>query len=289
MTSAPRRGVDHELRVGSLAHYQDPAYYASAYRARASDVAYYVALAREHGGPVLEYGCGAGRVALPMAREGARVVGVDHSAEMLAALDEALAREPAEVRARVTARRGDMREAKLGKRFPLVLATFNTFLHLYTREDVERFLARVRAHLAAGGRFVFDASMPSPIDLARDPGRPLRTPPLRHPTAGRCRYAERFDYDAARQILFVTMEFEPTTAGSEPFATPLAHRQFFPQELEALLHYNGLEVEKVEGGWLGEPLDRFSDVSIWTCRAAPARGARRGSGSGQVKPRVRAR
>ena len=59
-----------------------------------------------------------------------------------------------------------------------------------------------------------------------------------------------------------------------PFATPLAHRQFFPQELEALLHYNGFEVERVEGGWEGEPLDRYSDVGIWTCRARSLRKSR---------------
>jgi SAM-dependent methyltransferase len=281
VTKAPRRGVDHELRVGSLAHYEDPAYYASAYRTRAEDVAYYVALARAHGGPILEYGCGAGRLAIPMARTGAKVVGVDHSDAMLAALDAALAREPAEVRARVASKRGDMREVRLARRFPLVLATFNTFLHLYEREDVERFLARVRDHLSPDGRFVFDASLPSPIDLARDPGRPLRTPPLKHPTAGRCRYAERFDYDTARQILFVTMEFEPVAPDVEPFATPLAHRQFFPRELEALLHYNGFEVEKLEGGFRGEPLDRHADVGIWTCRpdAKWARANKRARGA----------
>lgn len=273
-TSPAGRGVDHELRVGSTAHYDDPAYYASAYRTRAEDVAFYVAQASEHGGPVLEYGCGAGRITIPMARTGVTVVGVDHSEAMLEELATALALEPREVRARVSAKRGDMRDLRISRRFPLVLSTFNTFLHLYTRDDVERHLARVHAHLAPKGRFVFDASLPSPIDLARDPGRPLRTPPLRHPSLGKCRYAERFDYDAARQILFVSMEFEPLSAEQAPFATPLAHRQFFPQELEALLHYNGFEVERVEGGWQGEPLDRFSDVGIWTCRARSLRKSR---------------
>jgi SAM-dependent methyltransferase len=267
----PRRGIDHELRVGSIAHYDDPSYYASAYRDREADVAYYVARAKEHGGPVLEYGCGAGRIAIPLARAGVDVVGVDHSAPMLEELRASLAKEPKDVRARVSSKRGDMREVRIARKFPLVLATFNTFLHLYDRDDVERFLARVRAHLAPRGRFVFDASLPSPIDLARDPGKPLRTPPLRHPSFGKCRYAERFDYDPARQILFVSMEFEPLAEGQPPFATPLAHRQFFPRELEALLHYNGFDVEKLDGGWNGEPLDRYSDVTIWTCRARARR------------------
>ena len=49
--------------------------------------------------------------------------------------------------------------------------------------------------------------------------------------------------------------------------TPLAHRQFFPQEWEALLHYNGFEVDRVEGDFHGGPLDRTSDVMVWHARA----------------------
>ena len=263
---APGAGVDHELRVGSAAHYEDPAYYAKAYADRTDDVAHYVALAKKHGGPVLEYGCGSGRIALPMARAGIDVFGIDLSQPMLAELESKLRDEPPEVRRRVHVRQGDMREVALKKRFPLVICAFNTLLHLYVRDDVERFLARVRRHLARGGTFVFDANVPTPFDLCRDPSKAFKMPAFRHPTLRRrVRYAERFDYDPIRQILFVAMEFSPTVG--EPFVTPLAHRQFFPAELEALLHYNGLDVVKREGGFRGEPLDRHVDTIVWTCRA----------------------
>ena len=261
-----RKGVDHELRVGSAAHYDDPAYYQKAYEDRVDDIAYYVALARAVKGPILEYGCGAGRITLPMARQGARVVGVDASKPMLDELRAKLSNEPAELRARVSIRRGDMRAVSLKQRFSLVIATFNTVLHLYTRDDVERFLSRVKRHLAPGGKLVFDASIPAAGDLVRNPSRPYRMPSFRHPTLGvRVKYAERFDYEPIRQILFVAIEFEPE--GRDPFVTPLSHRQFFPAELEALLHYNGFVVERCEGGFRGEPVDRHSDTIVWTCRA----------------------
>lgn len=267
--------VDHELRVGAAAHYDDPAYYASTYVERSEDVGYYLALAKARGGPVLEYGCGEGRILLPMARAGLDVTGVDLSAPMLDALAKRLAAEKPAVRAKVRFHRGDMREVRLRRRFPLILCTFNTFLHLYVREDVEAFLARVRAHLAPGGRFVVDVSVPVVADLARDPSRLHRTPAFQHPTLGtRVRYGERFDYDPVRQVLFVAMEFEPIgRTDVAPFMTPLAHRQFFPAELLALLHYNGFDVEKREGGFAGEPLDRHSDVMILTCRASRRRSA----------------
>ncbi|HEY6462644.1 MAG TPA: class I SAM-dependent methyltransferase [Polyangiaceae bacterium] len=259
---------DRELEAGSLAHYEDAAYYTATYARRLEDAAFYVDLAVKSGGPVLEYGVGNGRIALPIARHGVAVVGVDHSRPMLADLKARLAREPAEVRARVKAVRGDMRRVALGRRFPLVVCTFNTALHLYTRDDVERFLARVRGHLAPRGRFVVDLSMPRLEDLARDPSEPFHAPRFKHPTAGVVvRNTERFDYDTARQVLFVSMEFEPVAGGGEGWATPLAHRQFFPQEWEALLHYNGFATERVEGDFQGGPLTKDSDVMVFHARA----------------------
>ncbi len=256
---------DLELRAGASAHYEDPAYYGSTYKNRVADVAYYVDLARAIGGPVLELGVGNGRIALPLARHGLDVVGIDASAAMLKDLQRRLASEPPHVKARITLRRGDIRKKKLARQFPLVIAAFNTALHLFTRRDLEGFFACARAHLRPGGRFVVDLSTPQPYDLARDPNQWHGSPPFRHPSAGRVRYRERFDYDAVRQILFVTMEFTPHD-GAEPWSTPLAHRQFFPAEFEALLHYNGLEAIDVHGDFAGGPLTGESDVMIWHAR-----------------------
>ncbi len=271
-SGAPRVRRDRELEAGSLAHYEDPAYYTAAYAQRIEDVAYYVGLAQRAGGPVLEYGAGNGRIAIPIARHGIDVVGVDHSAPMLADLRARLAAEPAEVRRRVRAVRGDMRRVRLRRRFPLVLATFNTALHLYTRADVERFLARVCEHLAPRGRFVADLAIPAVGDLARPAGRAYHSPRFRHPTAGAVvRNREYFDYDPWRQVLFVSMEFEPVGDPARAWMTPLAHRQFFPQEWGMLLHYNGFAVERVEGDFCGGPVTRDSDVMVWHAR-------RRGAG-----------
>lgn len=245
------RGDDPELSAGSAAHYEDPAYYDKTYARRSDDVAFYVALTKSTRGAVLEYGCGSGRVTLPIARGGKTITGVDLSAPMLGQLKAALASEDPAVRKRVTTRRGDMRSVALRSRFSLVICPFNAFLHLYTRQDVERFLARVRAHLAPGGRFVFDVSVPDALELSRKPERLCRTPPFVYPGVGRVRYGERFDYEPLRQVLFISMEFEPES-GAAAFMTPLAHRQFFPLELEALLHYNGFAIEKQLGDFDGK-------------------------------------
>jgi hypothetical protein len=148
-----------------------------------------------------------------------------------------------------------------------VLATFNTALHLYARTDVERFLARVREHLTDDGLFVVDLSTPRLEELTRTPSEPFHVPRFRHPTANVVvKNRERFDYDPVRQVLFVSMEFEPVDARKPGWMTPLAHRQFFPQEWAALLHYNGFDVERVEGDFTGGPLTADSDVMVWRAR-----------------------
>lgn len=269
-----RRARDRELEAGTAAHYEDPAYYTQAYAKRTADVLFYVELAQELGGRVLEYGAGNGRITLPMARLGRQVTAVDLSASMLADLRERLRHEPADVASRVTVRRGDMRKLRLGERFRVVLCPFNTFLHLYERTDVEAFLARVHEHLAPGGELVLDVSIPSAEELARDPERLCRTVPFRHSSGKVVRYGERFDYDPLRQVLFVAMEFEPTD-GSGAWMTPLAHRQFFPRELEALLHYNGFRIAESYGDFDRSAPTAQSVTLLLRCKATRASQAKR--------------
>jgi SAM-dependent methyltransferase len=267
---ATRRRSDPELLAATSAHYEDPTYYTHTYRSRVDDVRYYVDLAVSRKGPVLEYGCGNGRITIPIARSGIEITGIDQSAPMLRDLKARLRAEPPHVRTLVSTKRGDMRAVRTGRAFPLILCPFNAFLHLYTRTDVERFLARVREHLGARGEFVLDVSIPEPSELARDPRRAYHTPRFRYPDSQGgsgevVRYSERFDYDRFRQILFVTMEFSPLGKTSS-WMTPLAHRQFFPQELEALLHYNGLEITSRCGDFFGAGLSADSAVLVLHCR-----------------------
>ncbi len=268
------RNIDHELEAGTSAHYEEPAYYTKTYKNRVEDVRYYVELAIQHGGPVLEYGCGNGRITFAVARAGVPIVGLDRSPSMLGDLRHKLRDEPAELQQLIEVRRGDMRSARLRRRFPLIICPFNAFLHLYTREDVERFLARVSEHLAPSGELVFDVSMPDPSELARDPYRAYSTPRFSYPMADgtkkTVRYSERFDYDRLRQILFVSMEFTPVDK-SEPWMTPLAHRQFYPQELEALLHYNGFTITRRYGDFDSAPLTADASTILLHCRARRTR------------------
>ena len=252
----------------SEAHYEDGRYYDQAYRRRRHDVRFYRDLATESGGPVLELGVGTGRVALAIAKAGIDVVGVEPMAPMLEQAHQRLERLPHAARDRVELRRGDLARLRLRRKFPLVIAPFNVWMHLYTREDIERGFATVRHHLKVGGRFAFDVLLPDPNNLARNPSKQYRGGEVPHPRGGvRYRYSEYFSYDPVAQIETVVMDFEHPKKKEQSFCTPLTQRQFFPAELEALLHYNGFELESHTGDFDGEPITAATESQVLIARA----------------------
>ncbi len=137
------------------------------YRER-RDVAFFVDAARAAGGPVLEVGCGTGRVLLPTARAGVSVTGLDRSAAMLGVFRERLDREPPEVRARVRLVEGDMRDFRVPGRFRLVTIPFRPFQHLETVADQLACLERIREHLEPGARLILDLFNPKLALLVSD-------------------------------------------------------------------------------------------------------------------------
>jgi SAM-dependent methyltransferase len=130
------------------------------YRARA-DVGFFVDAAKSAGGPVLEVGCGTGRVLIPTVRAGVEVVGLDLSLEMLAVCRERLQLEPEPVQRRARLVQADMRGFDLEQRFALATVPFRPFQHLLTVEDQLSCLAGIRAHLLDGGRLILDLFNPS--------------------------------------------------------------------------------------------------------------------------------
>lgn len=121
---------------------------------------FYMDLAREYGGPILELGCGTGRITLPFARKGLYVTGVDASRSMLAVLRKKLAKEPAEVRCRVRVVEGDFRTLQLVDELPLVVIPFRPLQHMYTTEDQLAALRNAGSHLTDGGILAFDVFNP---------------------------------------------------------------------------------------------------------------------------------
>lgn len=268
--------IERKPKRGSEAHYEHGPYYDQAYRRRRHDVRFYRTLAVESGGPVLELGVGTGRVALDIAKAGIEVVGVEPMAPMLEQALQRLARLPRAVRERVELRPGKLQTVRLRRRFPLVIAPFNVWMHLYTRAQLERGFATVRHHLRRGGRFAFDVLLPDPSSLARNPTKRYRGGRVRHPKDGvRYGYSEYFRYDPATQVETIMMDFEHPENDRLSFCTPLTQRQLFPAELEALLHYNGFSVESHTGDFDGSPITASTESQVIVARVRSATRATR--------------
>ena len=148
------------------------------------DVAFFERLAAETGGPVLEIGCGTGRVAGALAAAGFEVVGVDRSAPMLRLAEERRAALPPEVAARLSFEQGDMTTLHLARRFPLIVAPSRVFQFALTSGHQQAALQAFKAHLPPAGRLVLDLFDPSLEYVIPGAIFPPRSGELVHPKTG---------------------------------------------------------------------------------------------------------
>jgi SAM-dependent methyltransferase len=130
------------------------------------DVSFFVEAAKAAGSPVLEIGCGTGRILIPTAQAGIDVVGLDLSPEMLAVCRKRLRQEDLAVQSRVELVQADMRTFDLGRRFTLATLPFRPFQQLITVDEQLSCLMSIRPHLVDGGRVVLDVFNPSLDALA---------------------------------------------------------------------------------------------------------------------------
>jgi ubiquinone/menaquinone biosynthesis C-methylase UbiE len=142
------------------------------------DRPFYVELAKESGGAVLEIGCGTGRVTKAIFQAGIEVVGLDFSAAML----EIAAHKLPEVEFI----KADMTDFELGREFPLLIMPFRVFQELLTTDAQKSALTMAYHHLAPSGRLVLDLQDPrleTCLSLIEDK-QAVQLPLIAHPLSG---------------------------------------------------------------------------------------------------------
>ncbi len=227
------------------------------YRNRA-DIPFYVEAARASGGPVLELGCGSGRVLIPIACSGVEIVGIDLSPHMLQVCRDRLHQEPQEVQARAQILEGDMRDFDLDRAFSLITTPFRPFQHLITVEDQISCLKCVHRHLVRGGRFILDVFNPSLESLTRDDlgeefgEEPEFTLPDGRRVIRRHKVTERDLYNQVIQAELVYYVTYPE-GHEERLVHSFALRYLFRYEAEHLLERCGFEVRSVYADYDGSP------------------------------------
>lgn len=264
-----------DVDAGASEHYIDAELYDYEYRRRRSDVRFYRDQARQllgESGDILEIACGSGRITTGLLRDGHHVVGLDWSGPMLARAAARIAKLSRIKRMRAGLIRADMRQFTLRHKFPLIVMGFNSFEHLYTRPEVEVFLANVREHLAPGGRFIFDVQNPDLRWLCRDPRKRWARTKFTHPrNKRRYIYTTNHDYDPVSQIVVIRLYYQPLADTGVPrgreMVVKLSQRKFFPAELEALLVANGFRTEERYGDFEGDPLHPDAENQVLVCSA----------------------
>lgn len=225
------------------------------------------AYAQRTDGPLLELGCGTGRLLIPLARAGYAVTGVDLSPEMLAI---ARAKQvAADLEERVALIEGDYATAPLGGPYRLAFCVMNTFLHLITIEDQVAALRHWRQHLAPRGLLVLDLFHPDHRQLAELDGRLVWDKTWRDPASGAT--VMKFvtcTGDPARQILHVTMIYDETTPDGALRRTVGSYdiHTMGRYEAELLLERAGYVLEAVYGGWDLSPFEGNCDRLILVAR-----------------------
>jgi SAM-dependent methyltransferase len=261
-----------DLRAGNSEFYVDPTYYDYEFKNRTEDVEWYVHQYQSATSTVLELAIGSGRIALKAVALGVDVVGIDLAPAMLTQAKAHYEKLKKSKRGQLNMFRADMRSFQLDRKFDLITCPFNAFQHLYTRQDVEACLERVRAHLAPGGRFILDVLTPDLEYLIRSPYKTVPGVRFRHPTyRAYYTYSERSAYDPVTQLNQMWFHYEKCNAagdGPPEVTIQLSHRYFYPEELGALLHYNGFEVLNRYGDFENEPLDADSDSMVLVCRSS---------------------
>ena len=252
--------AETQLTDDNLVEYADPQTYDLENNEFEPDGPFLLALARRAGNPALELGCGTGRLTIPMAQSGVTITGLDIVSAMLERARQKAGELPIEWAL------ADARSYHLGRAFRFIFESGSVFQHMLTLPDQEAFLARVREHLADDGLFVFGSRFPR-FDLLDKVEEEKEWFTTQHPDGYEIRVSGTEFYDALHQVKIETAYRRWRNAdGCETVrVAPLSLRYCFPQELEALLYYNGFTILERYGDNDGIPLTNDSRFLILVC------------------------
>lgn len=246
----------------NLSEYADPRLYDAENRDFEPDGPYVLSLAKQIGGKALELGCGTGRLTIPLAECGVRITGLDATAGMIE-----LAKQKAKG-VLIDWIVADVRNYHLGQKYNLIFEAGSVFQHMLTRHDQEAYLARVHEHLEVEGRLALNILLPKSKYLISGNGEEVEWFTTRHPDGYEVKVSGIDVYDDLRQVKTETAyrRWKDETGKEVQNVAPLSLRYIFPQEMEALMYYNGFEIAEQYGDFDKTPATNESQLLIYVFR-----------------------
>ena len=233
------------------------------------DIPFYVDEAVRSGGPVIELGCGTGRVAIPIALSGIDVVGLDSSSLMIER-----ARKKAEQIgvSNLKLVQADMIDFKFDDKFPLAIVPFHGLLSLLSLKDIERTLLNIRRHLTPEGKLIFDIFVPDLNMMVQEGDVPYHFRDVTDPNTGRRLVIwNQASYDSHSQIMSIRSTIEELDLSgrvASKMYRDFALRYIFRWEMHYLLRACGYDILELYGDFRRQEFDENSTEMVWV--ATPA-------------------
>jgi SAM-dependent methyltransferase len=237
---------------------QTAKYYDLVHAELKDDIPLVLTLAGQGKGPILELGCGTGRLLLPLARAGYEVIGLDNSPAMLAKAKARLSAESGKVQKRVTLIEADMTDFNLNEHVGLVIIPYNTLLHLEPAA-MQKALQRIGSHMDDNGRLFIDVV--NPMLAAQTPDDHMLTLErvMTDPESGEMVVQMAASWvKLQQQILHITWLFDaspPEGGAIHRTVVEADYHYLYPHEIELMLKTAGFRMARLYGSYEGRPFD----------------------------------
>lgn len=234
-----------------------------------ADIPFYIDYAKALAGEVLELGCGTGRVALSLAKQGIKVTGLDLSDQMLEVFKDKLDAQ-ADLKDKITLIHGNMADFNLNHKFSLIIAPFRAFQALTNDEDIANSLQCIKDHLSDDGVFIVNMFNPRPnmdetwcypeiVQWERDD----------ETTGNHIVKKHRGDrIDTKNQIIYVQSAFEVTdkNGASKRITDDLKLKYFYRDQIVSVIESAGLFVEESFGWYDKASIEENNREIILVCK-----------------------
>ncbi len=228
-------------------------YYDAENADKTDDLVFYSELAEEYGAPILDVGCGTGRVVFHLAQEGYLTHGIDSEYDMLERAKLKL-NAFAHARDKMMFYQGDVLTYDLDKQFKLILLSYNALMHFHSQDEQLALLRRLRGWMAPDGVLVVDLPNAGEMFASPDTDAVTLERTFMEPETGHMVMQQSVSFlDRVQQLMEVTWIYDEVTDEGVVLRTvaPVIFRYIFYSELTLLLKLTGFEVDEAYGDYIG--------------------------------------